>query len=263
MPELPYDLFVVHADADRAWVDGYLRHALGVEAGRLITPRGFELGAPIPAEFERAVTGSRYTAVVLSPAFLTDRWAELGEQLVSFTSVEGGQSRLVTLTLHPCQPPARLRFRVGLDCTDWTQWDDQAARLRELLGRAEPPPEVLPCPYPGIVAFRPDDARFFYGRESEIGDLLRNIRSHSFLLVVGPSGSGKSSLVAAGLMPRLGDPQVFPPGTWRACTFRPGATPWARMAEQLGGDPARPVEAVTALLDAPPPARKLLLFVDQ
>ena len=37
---------------------------------------------------------------------------------------------MVVVTLHPCQPPPRLRFRVGLDCTDWTQWDEQAAKLR-------------------------------------------------------------------------------------------------------------------------------------
>src|SRR5271157_4981862 len=138
--EARYDLFIVHAEADQAWVDGYLRHALGIEPGRLITPRGFQLGASIPVEFERAVTMSRYTVVVLSPAFLGDRWAEFGEQLVSFTGVEEGRNRLVTLTLHPCDPPVRLRSRVGLDCTDWTKWDEQTGRLREFLGRPEPLP---------------------------------------------------------------------------------------------------------------------------
>src|SRR5271165_6206992 len=102
--ETRYDLFIVHADADRAWVDGYLRPAVGVESARLITPRDFTLGAAIPAEFDRAVTSSRYTALVLSPAFLTDRWAKFGEQLVTFTSVEEGRGRVVALTLHPCVP---------------------------------------------------------------------------------------------------------------------------------------------------------------
>jgi TIR domain len=170
--ETRYDLFIVHAADDRAWVDGYLKHALGVEPARLITPRDFQLGAAIPAEFERAVASSRYTALVLSPRFLADRWAEFGEQLVSFTIVEEGRGRLVALTLHKCEPPPRLRFRVGLDCTDWTQWDEQAARLRDLLGRPEPTPEVIPCPYPGMVPFRPEDARFFFGREAEIQDGL-------------------------------------------------------------------------------------------
>ena len=91
MAEPTYDLFIVHADADRAWVDGYLRHVVGVEPARLITPHAFKLGAAIPAEFDRAVASSRYTVLVLSPAFLADRWAEFGEQLVTFTDVEEGR----------------------------------------------------------------------------------------------------------------------------------------------------------------------------
>ena len=116
--EFRYDLFIVHADSDRAWVDGYLRHAVGVEPDRLITRRDFQPGAVIADEYERAVASSRYTALVLSPAYLADRWAEFGEQLVSFTSVEEGRGRVVALTLEPCQPPARLRFLVGLDFTN-------------------------------------------------------------------------------------------------------------------------------------------------
>jgi hypothetical protein len=47
-----YDLFIVHAEADRAWIDGYLKPAVGVEPARLITPRDFQLTATIPAEFD-------------------------------------------------------------------------------------------------------------------------------------------------------------------------------------------------------------------
>ena len=116
-----YDLFVVHAEADRAWVDGYLKHALGLDPARVLTPRDFRLGASVAAEFERGVTSSRFTLLVLSPAFLADRWAEFGEGLVSFSAVDEGRNRLLALTLHACQAPLRLRFRESLDCTDWTQ----------------------------------------------------------------------------------------------------------------------------------------------
>jgi len=258
-----YELFIVHAAADRAWVDGYLRHAMGVEPARLITPRDFTPGASIPAEFDRAVTSSRFTALVLSPAFLADRWAEFGEHLVNFTSVEEGRGSVVALTLHPCQPPPRLRFRVGLDCTDWTQWDEEVKRLRDLLDRPEPPPEVVPCPYPGMVPFRPEDARFFFGRDAEIQDLLTRLRAHRFLMVIGSSGSGKSSLVLAGLLPRLADPNVFPPGTWKAIMLRPGVAPCAELAARLGGDPDPLDPVLMTLLAAGPPAQRLLLYVDQ
>jgi len=261
--EARYDLFIVHAEADQAWVDGYLRHAVGVEPARLITPRDFKLGAAIPAEFDRAVASSRYTALVLSRAFLADRWAEFSEQLVTFTSVEEGRGRVVALTLRPCVPPPRLRFRVGLDFTDWTLWDEQAARLRDLLDRLEPEPEVIPCPYPGMVPFGPENARFFFGRDAEIQDLLTKLRAHRFLLVIGSSGSGKSSLVVAGLLPSLADPNVFSPGTWRTVTLRPGAAPVSELAARLGGDPDPSDPVVASLLATSPPAKRLFLYVDQ
>src|SRR5215212_2091328 len=59
------------------------------------------------------------------------------------------------------------------------------------------------CPYPGMVPFSPDDARFFYGREPEIAEMLQRLRVGRYLLIIGPSGSGKSSLVTAGLLPAL------------------------------------------------------------
>ena len=163
-----HDLFIVHAEADRAWVDGYLKHALGLDPARVLTPGDFRLGASVVAEFERGVTSSRFTLLVLSPAFLADRWAEFGEGLVSFSAVDEGRNRLLALTLHPCQAPLRLRFRESLDCTDWTRWDDEAARLRRHLDAPEPTIEAVPCPYPGMVPFRKEDARFFHGRDDEI-----------------------------------------------------------------------------------------------
>ena len=86
---------------------------------------------------------------------------------------------------------------------------------------------------------------------------------HRFLLVIGSSGSGKSSLVLAGLLPKLADPNVFSPGTWKTVTLRPGATPLKELAARLGGDPDPPEAVVTALLAASPPAQRLLLYVDQ
>ncbi|MBL8636762.1 MAG: hypothetical protein JNM40_26290 [Myxococcales bacterium] len=59
------------------------------------------------------------------------------------------------------------------------------------------------CPYPGIVPFSPEQGPLFFGRRSEIGWLVENIRRHRLLLVIGASGSGKTSLVQAGLVPTL------------------------------------------------------------
>jgi len=66
------------------------------------------------------------------------------------------------------------------------------------------PPADVPCPYKGLVAFEPHDSEIFFGREALVEDLVARVNQASFLAVVGPSGSGKSSLVRAGLVPQLG-----------------------------------------------------------
>ena len=59
------------------------------------------------------------------------------------------------------------------------------------------------CPYRGLEPFREEDAAFFCGRDEAIRELVARVQQHSFVAVVGPSGSGKSSLVFAGLLPAL------------------------------------------------------------
>lgn len=70
------------------------------------------------------------------------------------------------------------------------------------------------CPYPGLVSFSVEQGALFFGRRTEIDWLLENVRRHNLLLVIGASGSGKTSLVQAGLLPQL--PREFLPILWRA-----------------------------------------------
>jgi WD40 repeat protein/energy-coupling factor transporter ATP-binding protein EcfA2 len=69
-------------------------------------------------------------------------------------------------------------------------------------------------PFRGLESFRPEDSEFFFGREALTQKLVGKIKAHSFLAVLGASGSGKSSLVMAGVIPALdSDYVVFRPGT--------------------------------------------------
>src|SRR5262249_52762389 len=58
-------------------------------------------------------------------------------------------------------------------------------------------------PFPGLRAYTPAESELFFGRDEPIDDLLRRLRERRFVAVVGTSGSGKSSLVRAGLVPAL------------------------------------------------------------
>ena len=82
------------------------------------------------------------------------------------------------------------------------------------------PPADVPCPYKGLLPFEPEDSELFFGREQLAEDLAARLTESSFLAVVGPSGSGKSSLVRAGVVPALQAPRPT------ACT--PRSSPRAR-----------------------------------
>jgi hypothetical protein len=273
MPEpisFPYDLFISCTKADLEWVQGFLLPALGLPVERVICNQGqvsgaaaFRLGASIPAEFERAVKGSRFTLLVLSLAYLADEWAKFSEQLASYAAVAEQRNRLIPLEREKCELPLYIEFRVRLDCTDKDNWETAISKLRELLNQPEPKPERIECPYPGMVPFRAEDARFFYGREDEIEEILQRLRNQRCLWVIGPSGSGKSSLIFGGILPRLARSGYFKPGYWLVRTLRPGSEPGQNLATALGGDPARPEEAIVGLLTANAPARRLLLVIDQ
>lgn len=119
------------------------------------------------------------------------------------------------------------------------------------------------CPYPGLVPFRLKDSPFFYGRDAEIRSLAQQLGHQRCLFVIGPSGSGKSSLVFAGLLPELRDSPLFARGFWLARDIRPGAQPLQALADALGGDPRQPERAMAALLAEHAPAQRLLLVIDQ
>jgi tetratricopeptide (TPR) repeat protein len=89
-------------------------------------------------------------------------------------------------------------------------------------------------PFPGLRPFEPDEDHLFFGREKEIDDLLRRLRSCRFLSVVGTSGSGKSSLVHSGLISSLHSGFMVTAGSnWRVATFRPGEDPIGHLAQAL------------------------------
>ena len=92
------------------------------------------------------------------------------------------------------------------------------------------------CPYRGLNAFREEDAPLFFGRDRLVDEpeqgLLHKVLTCPLVAVVGASGSGKSSVVRAGLLPRL---RREPPsrGTWDAVVFRPGRYPFLNLAIAL------------------------------
>jgi energy-coupling factor transporter ATP-binding protein EcfA2 len=102
-------------------------------------------------------------------------------------------------------------------------------------------------PFPGLRPFQPDEEHLFFGRESEIDDLLRRLRTTRFLAVVGASGSGKSSLVRSGLIPSLQGGFMAGTGSgWRVAMLRPGEDPIGHLAGALDAPDVMGVEGELA-----------------
>jgi CHASE3 domain sensor protein len=103
------------------------------------------------------------------------------------------------------------------------------------------------APYRGLLAFGEEDARFFFGRDREVQRLLEKLKSSRFVAVLGPSGSGKSSLVRAGLVPELRAGALTDGEQWQVLGLRPGAAPLTALAAQLTA--LQPRQAMQATLD--------------
>lgn len=94
------------------------------------------------------------------------------------------------------------------------------------------PPDTT-CPYPGLTAFNVVEGRLFFGRERLVAQGLDRLGANRFLAVVGPSGSGKSSLARAGLLASLNDKATAGHEHWHVVAIRPGAHPMASLAAGL------------------------------
>src|SRR4026209_247967 len=89
-------------------------------------------------------------------------------------------------------------------------------------------------PFPGLRPFETDEYRLFFGREGQADELIARLQRSRFLAVVGTSGSGKSSLIRAGLMPALRGGMMKGAGSgWRIAVMRPGGDPIGNLAAVL------------------------------
>lgn len=157
------------------------------------------------------------------------------------------------------------------DAEQWEQrWRAAAAELHVSTPVSDAGTgDDLTAPYVGLRAYGREDAELFFGRERLVDDLVARVRRQRFVAVFGPSGSGKSSVLRAGLIPRLG-------GT--VLCFTPGSHPveecaihLARLAgelpgsvhTELAGDPRAVHRLVRQALAPEPASAEIVMVVDQ
>ncbi|MCH6163096.1 nSTAND1 domain-containing NTPase [Streptomyces marispadix] len=128
------------------------------------------------------------------------------------------------------------------------------------------------APYAGLSAFQPDDAEWFFGREELVEDLVRRVDKQRIVAVFGASGAGKSSLLRAGLLPRLRSQSRT------VLLFTPGPHPLEELAillagpsrytpgtlcAEFGAEPRNVHRTVRRITAEGPPDAEVVLVVDQ
>ena len=266
----------------------YVRDALLFEEWALITRESLQRSAlnamhHLTEHFQE--TGAHDLALQLAQRQVDlEPYREDAHQQVMWTLALNGQRN--EALLHYEQFRELLQAELGVAPLEQTQ--EMCARLvngdlpgsptAESILRREPK-RVGTCPYRGLSAFREIDEPFFFGREEITELLIETFKDRSVMtVIVGSSGSGKSSIVSAGLLPEL---QKV--GDWLSIDFRPGRRPFQSLVAALlphlkpGLDEAKTQELSLAfqtgelilrdtlqqVLEKHPPASRLLLIVDQ
>jgi hypothetical protein len=239
-----HDVFLSYHSADHERVSA-VKHLLNEHGVRAFLDRNdLVAGLPWPQALEQALRSVRAVLVFVGSAdgseslglwqrreawFALDRQAQNEGQGESFP--------VIPVLLPGARPDAGFLF-----LNTWVDLRDKANEavavkgiINALNNRAPLPGESAPvtvCPYRALEMFREEHSALFFGREAIADDLLQRVTHRSLVALVGHSGSGKSSVVQAGLLPLLRR-QRPPECAWDAVVFRPGDAPFHRLAISL------------------------------
>jgi energy-coupling factor transporter ATP-binding protein EcfA2 len=236
-----YDVFVSYSRADgrhAVEIDAFLR-AKGLKS--FFDRRNLAPGLPWVRALEQVIGAAKAAIVLIGPRGLGNT-QQYERDLALIRQTRDPTFPVVPVILPETttdRPFDFLQVLTWIDFSHVGKVSDAPDALEQLLTAvrgglmAEAGAREAICPYRGLDAFREEDSAFFFGRgsagdpESPIGQLVRKVREHPFVMVVGRSGSGKSSLIYAGLLPALRrERDRF----WNVLSLRPGPTPLRALA---------------------------------
>src|SRR4030043_672451 len=88
-------------------------------------------------------------------------------------------------------------------------------------------------PFPGLRPFAPEESELFFGREKESEEVLKKLLKNRFVTVIGASGSGKSSLIYCGVLPKVRNLEKEGSSAWKIIMFRPGNDPLGNLSNSV------------------------------
>lgn len=196
-------------------------------------------------ELAQGLRASGACAVFVGPQGIGN-WEELEYKLATDRMAKDRSFRVFLVLLpglpEPFDPnglPPFLRIRTWVDLRrgieDARSFQSLINAIKGLpLGPERPvEPRDDVCPYRGLQAFEEEHAELFFGREGDIQRIVEKLKVTRFMAVVGASGSGKSSLVRAGLIPGIKRGVLQQSDSWTIRVFTPGARPLTTLAANL------------------------------
>jgi hypothetical protein len=243
-----FDVFISYSRADSshaAKIDSILRDK-GLRP--FFDRRDLDPGLPWVRALEKAIGSAKSAIILIGPSGFGNT-QQYERKLAIIRQTREPEFRVIPVILPKNSSDLPFDFIQNLTWIDFSQVEtvsdspDGLERLLKAIQGGLPADEGARqaiCLWRGLDAFREEDSAFFFGRgsvdepESPIGQLLRKVREHSFVMVVGRSGSGKSSLVFAGLLPALRrERNQF----WTVLWLRPGTEPLQAIAEVFNSKP--------------------------
>lgn len=243
MPDqaLRYDVFLSHNSADKAAVEDIARRLIAAGLQPFLDKWHLIPGAPWQEALENALTESASVAVFVGPSGISPWHNEEIRAAIDEAVRTRDDYRVIPVLLPGADETVVARFlarrtwvdfRAGIDDTEAFQRLAAGIQGQAIdIGPYRLPDE--PVPYRGLLPFEAEHARFFFGRDVDIARLMEKLGRQPFVAVVGASGSGKSSLVKAGLLPNLKANALPDSRRWHILTMTPGGQPLRSLASQL------------------------------
>jgi WD40 repeat protein len=233
------DLFLSYHRADRDSV-GVIRRLLAARGVAVFLDiENLVAGRPWPVALEEALSSARGVAVCLGREIGGWQKREIGFALDRQVHEEqaGREFPVIPLLLPEADlSPSFLFLNTWIDLRTDPASPEGIDAIERALRTARPETVRVAadsvCPYRGLRPFREEDAAFFVGREAFVERLQESVLGRNLVALIGSSGSGKSSVAQAGLVPLLRR-QRPPARTWDCAVLTPGKQPFHNLGSAL------------------------------
>ena len=246
---------IVLDDVDHA--EDELRGALGELAGGLAalpvlvvaTAREARLASELHADGQLALTPLDVDGVAAIAHLYARRSEDVDVPVERLVEASGGvpqrvhraasewareqaEHRLGAAARRAAEERADLRSAEEEVATNMVELHTVREQVRLLEGEVD---GLVVCPFKGLASFDFEDAEYFFGRERLVAEMVARLAGSSLMGIVGPSGSGKSSALRAGLLPALAAGALPGSEDWALRLLRPGEHPRSALEEAQGG----------------------------